>query len=112
MARLPAHLEASGLIRRTSAAGGFATVLHKGEPDAGTILVVARSSADPPRLFERMPNRQGVRLWTVTRTAQPGEEREFDAYLQRRTEQDPDAWVIELDIADVERLIGFAPGDD
>jgi len=39
-ARLPAHLEVSGLLRAVEAAGGFATVLARGERDAGTILVV------------------------------------------------------------------------
>ena len=38
--RLPAHLEVAGLIRAVEAAGGFATVIAKGERDAGTLLVV------------------------------------------------------------------------
>ena len=33
-ARIPAHLEVSGLIRSVQAAGGFATVLAKGEKTA------------------------------------------------------------------------------
>ena len=38
--RLPAHVEVAGLIRAVEAAGGFATVIAKGERDAGTLLVV------------------------------------------------------------------------
>ncbi|MBN8501871.1 MAG: DUF1491 family protein [Sphingomonadales bacterium] len=37
--RIPAHLEVSGLIRSVEAAGGFATVLYRGERESGTILI-------------------------------------------------------------------------
>ena len=45
-ARLPTHVEVSGLIRAVEAAGGFATVLSKGERDAGTIALVALERGD------------------------------------------------------------------
>ena len=40
-ARLPAHLEVAGLIRMVEAEGGFASVIAKGERDAGTILILS-----------------------------------------------------------------------
>lgn len=46
--RLPAHLEVAGLIRAVQAAGGFATVLNKGEREAGTILIVLTEKAQMP----------------------------------------------------------------
>ena len=104
--RLPAHLEVSGLIRQVSAAGGFATVLTRGEPDAGTILLVLRHSRSNPRLFERMPHADGTRPWTLNRTQVDENKREFEDYLARRSLQDGDVWIVELDVSNPERFIG------
>lgn len=103
--RLPAHLEVSGFLRSVNAAGGFATVLHKGEPDSGTILIVLTNSSHQARLFERMPSMDNDREWQCTRTQDPEKPNEFNDYIERRCSQDSDIWVIELDIPDGERFI-------
>lgn len=108
--RLPAHLEVSGLIRQATAAGGFAAVLRKGERDAGTILLVLLENGRNARLFERIPQADGRRSWTCTRQEDPENKQEFVDYLARRGDRDPDLWVVELDVAQGERLIGN--GDD
>ena len=104
--RLPAHLEVSGLIRRVAAQGGFATVLARGEYDAGTILLVLRDARTNPRLFERMPQPNGTRAWTLNRVQDNENKREFDDYLSRRSQQDSDLWIVELDVPNPERFIG------
>jgi hypothetical protein len=104
-ARLPAHLEVSALIKRVQADGGFATVLNKGERDAGTILVVLAQNGANMRLFERMPQLDGSREWSLSKSQTTENAREFEEYLRRRSAQDPDMWIIELDIADGERFI-------
>lgn len=106
-ARLPAHLEVSALIREVQAAGGFAAVLHKGERDAGTILVVTMENGGISRLYERMPQLDGSRAWTLSRSQDPEKALEFSEYLDRRAHQDPDSWILELDIARGERFLGF-----
>lgn len=106
--RLPAHVEVSGLIRAVEAAGGFATVIAKGEREAGTILVVCCESGAPARAFERMPHPDGSRAWTLARAQNIENKAEFDEYLARRAKQDGDLWIVELDIADGERFIGLA----
>lgn len=106
MARLPAHLEVSGLIRRAQAFGGFAMVLNKGERDAGTILLVLLERDRNARIFERVPQVDGTRKWACTREEDPLNKAEFGEYLDRRTTRDPDLWVVELDVAQGERLIG------
>ena len=58
-ARLPAHLEVSGIIRSVQAQGGFATVLAKGERDAGTILILTLEKGENGSLYERMPQLGG-----------------------------------------------------
>ncbi len=109
--RLPAHLEVAGLIRRVQAEGGFATVLAKGERDAGTLLVIAYGGAGTSRAYERMPQPGGRRSWNVAMRQSIEQPEEFDAYCTRRREQDPDLWIVELDIANAERFIDGAPPD-
>jgi hypothetical protein len=105
--RLPAHLEVSGLIRATQAEGGFAAVLAKGEREAGTILVVVTENGENSRLYERMPQLDGTRAWHCSRTQDVENKADFEEYLDRRKTQDPDLWIVELDIANGERLIGL-----
>lgn len=105
--RLPAHLEVAALIRRVQAAGGFAVVLGKGERDAGTIMVVITENGGNSRAYERMPQLDGTRQWSCSHKQDPENMMEFPEYLERRKRQDPDLWIIELDIAQGERFIGL-----
>jgi hypothetical protein len=107
--RLPAHIEVSALLRQTQAAGGFAVVIKKGEPQAGTILVVLTENGANTRVFERMPQIDGSRKWHCAKVQESEKPQEFSDYLERRRHQDDDLWIIELDIANGERLIGLTP---
>lgn len=106
-ARLPAHLEVAGLVRQVNAAGGFATVLAKGEPDAGTIMVITCCNGREFRLYERMPQVDGTRAWTLVRQADSPADTDFTDYVNRRRSQDGDLWIVELDIAEGQRFIGL-----
>jgi hypothetical protein len=105
--RLPAHVEVGGLIRLAQNEGGFASVLHKGERDAGTILLIITERGANPRLFERLPHADGTRRWSANPTQNVESKELFDQYLERRKAQDPDLWIVELDIANGERFIGL-----
>ena len=108
--RLPAHIEAAALIRRVQAEGGFATVVQKGEADAGTILVVLCENGMNSRIYERMPDLDGTRKWHRSKVEDAENKQEFNQYLTRRREQDRDLWIIELDIVQAERFIGLPTG--
>ncbi|MFN3863598.1 MAG: DUF1491 family protein [Erythrobacter sp.] len=103
--RLPAHLAASAILRLAQSQGGFATVLAKGERDAGSILVVTMCRGQGGTLYERMPALDGSRSFVATKAENPENRGEFSEYLERRRRQDPDIWLIEVDIADPERFI-------
>ncbi|WP_353229350.1 DUF1491 family protein [Novosphingobium sp.] len=103
--RLPASLEAGALMRQAQAAGGFAMVLHKGDADGGTILVVAVDRDGLGTLYERLPDPAGPRRWVAVRQQLADARGEFDAYLDRRAKLDRDVWIVELTVADVERSI-------
>jgi len=107
--RLPAHLEVGSLIRLVEANGGMATVLSKGERDAGVILIVTMYRGEDTKLYERMPQLDGTRQFVQTRAEDPENKAEFSEYLQRRRAQDPDIWTIEVDIDDAERFIALLP---
>jgi hypothetical protein len=107
--RLPAHLEVSGLIRAVEAAGGFATVIAKGERDAGTLLVVCSEKGGQSAAYERMPQPDGTRAWRLTRQQDPEKPQEFWEYCDRRKRQDGDLWIVELDVPNGERFID-SPG--
>ncbi|HCJ80817.1 MAG TPA: DUF1491 domain-containing protein [Erythrobacter sp.] len=109
-ARLPAHVEVSGLIRAVESAGGFAMVLQKGERDAGTILVLTTQNGRNTRLWERMPQLDGSRKFSCTREQDDENPREIDDYMGKRRRSDPDCWVIELDIENAERFVAPGPG--
>ena len=106
-ARLPAHLEVSGLIRQTQAQGGFAAVLRKGEAEAGTILLVLTENGAKSRIYERMPQPDGSRIWHCSKRQDPQIPEDFTDYLTRRGNQDRDRWIVELDMANGEQLIGL-----
>jgi len=107
--RLPAKLEVSALIRQVGAQGGFGTVIARGEAEAGTIMVVLCANGSPARAFERMPRADGTRGWACAKTENRDDPGDFAAWLERRQLQDPDMWIVELDIVNGERFIGLSP---
>jgi len=103
--RLPAHLEASAILRLAESQGGYATVLAKGERDAGTILLVTLCRGAAGVLYERMPQLDGSRSFVVAKRENNDNPQEFAEYLARRRQQDQDMWLIEVDIAEPERFV-------
>lgn len=107
--RIPAHLEVTGLIRAVDAAGGFATVISKGERDAGTLMVLCCDRATPARAYERMPQLDGSRKWVLSKAQDAEKPFEFTEWYTRRGKQDDDLWIVELDIVNAERFIDVKP---
>lgn len=107
--RLPAHVEVAALLRQTQVEGGFATVIQKGAREAGTILLVLCENGTNARVYERMPQLDGTRQWHCAKRERPDNTQEFSDYLRRRGRQDDDLWIVELDVAKGERLIGLNP---
>ena len=104
-ARLSASVEAAGLIRRTEADGGFAMILHKGDPERGALLIVIRSKGDYVACLERTLTMDGAYRWAKTGPEGDESGQKLAEFLNRRTDFDPDSWLIELDIAHPERFI-------
>jgi hypothetical protein len=105
--RLATHMVVSALIRQFSETGDFATVLHKGDPIAGVMLLVTRCKGRNPALFEQFPGANDTRNWQPVFDQSIVNEEKIAEYLERRIARDRDLWVLELDVAFAERLDGL-----
>lgn len=101
--RLAAAVEASALMRRATSFGGFAAILAKGDAERGAIVMIVTERGKHVAMLERMPNASGAYEWQESgpkfEAAEPAE------WLQKRRRNDPDLWLIELDVPDAERFI-------
>ena len=103
--RLPAALEAAALIRRAEADGDFATIIKRGDPDRGALLLVVSSRGRHVACLERMLTLDDGYQWHRVGPSESAGSVEIRDFLAKRTRFDADLWVIELDIADPERFI-------
>jgi hypothetical protein len=103
-ARLATHMLVGMLIRRVESGGGFAAVLHRGDPISGSILLQCLEKGKETGLFERVPDFEGGYRLTPCGPGPDAEPGVAAQYIERRRQSDPDLWLIELDIADAERL--------
>ena len=103
--RLPAKLEATALIRQAQSNGGFATVLRRGDPDSGAIVLLVMERGVPLAMIERQMAADFTYRWTVAARGDPLNLDKFHESIENRTRFDPDFWLIELDIPDAERFI-------
>ena len=103
-ARLPAGVEASAFLRRAEQQGGFGMVLHCGDPDRGTLLILVAEKGEHKAVLER--RLLGARGYGWTLTGPEAEESyQLPQYVARARQNDPDCWVLELDIPSSERFI-------
>ncbi len=103
--RLASGLEAAGLVRSAQAAGDFATILKKGDPDRGALVLVVTSRGRHYGCLERMLTVRGAYEWQRVGPAESAGSDEVAAFLAKKTRFDTDLWLIELDTAHPERFI-------
>ena len=103
--RLPARLEATALMRQVQSAGGFATIIKRGDADSGALILLIAERGEPKALIERRMGSDFDYRWTVVATADDANPEKFRESTNKATRFDPDCWLIELDVADAERFI-------
>jgi hypothetical protein len=106
-ARLAARVEVSALIRHAEGEGGHAAVLQRGDAEAGAILLLMAERGVPKLLMEKIVDPKGDYRWSPTGPHDLTNSVELSGYIERRQRFDSDLWIVELDIAGVER---FAAG--
>jgi len=102
--RLTSRIEVSALIRRVEGQGGHGMVLARGDGDAGTILLLLTERGTPHALLERALTDAGSYGWRRAGPQNIDGYQEVNPYIERRRESDGDLWVVELDVAGVERF--------
>ena len=103
--RLPTHVEVAGILRRVAADGDFATVMRKGDPDRGSLLLIVTSRGGHVACLERALAIDGQYRWTRVGPAESAGSQDLAEFLRKRARFDEDSWAIELDIAEPERFI-------
>ncbi len=103
--RLPAHLEAAGLIRQAEAEGGFGTIVKRGDADRGALILLIASRGKHFACLERTLGSDVIYGWRRSGPAAGSDNQTLADWSQKRLRFDEDSWLIELDIADPERFI-------
>jgi hypothetical protein len=103
--RLPTHVEVAGILRRAATNGDFATIMRKGDPDRGALLLIVTSRGRHVACLERTLSLRGGYRWAMTGPAESAGSVEIGEFLRKRARFDEDSWAIELDIAEPERFI-------
>lgn len=90
-------------MRRVAAEGGFATIIAKGDAERGSLLLIVTERGRQVAMLERMLNATGAYEWQKSgpKSMAPAP---FE-WLTKRRRDDPDLWLIELDVPDAERFI-------
>ncbi len=103
--RLPAGLEVAAIIRRVQGDGGFASVLHRGDADRGTISLLVAERGRAAGLLERQMAADFTYRWArISGVGDLGGSAAHE-FVEKKARIDPDCWVVELDVADAERFI-------
>ena len=103
--RLPAHLEAAGLVRQAEAEGGFGTIVKRGDPDRGALVLIVTRRGEHHAFLERALGVDGIYCWQQVGPAVGADSAELADWSQKRVRFDEDLWLIELDIPDPQRFI-------
>lgn len=101
--RLPSSIVVGGLIRLAERDGGFGAVLSKGDPTAGSVIIIVIERGERKAVLERLLLPDGSYGWRDSPGAGQNEE-DMVKFLDRRRRFDPDLWVLELDVASAERF--------
>jgi hypothetical protein len=98
--RVKAGLWVSMALRLGQSDGRFGTVIRKGDPDAGGVLVVLRRDREVSVLSQAR-SAEGELMWL--RATGPGwvDDATADAYVARQVKFDPDLWVLEFESPDM-----------
>ncbi len=96
-ARLPTELWVTAHLRRLSGEGIAATVVHRGDADAGGVLVKLYLGPEGCRVLSQVSDAEGRLAWMAALQGKTVPEAEADAYIARQRARDNDLWVVEIE---------------
>jgi hypothetical protein len=75
-------------------------VVHTGDDQAGAVILKLNRLAAGCHVYVRTVGADGGAAWLAALGPMPSPEAEVDAYVRRALENDPDAWVLEIEDRD------------
>ena len=102
--RLASKILVNALIRRAESLGGFGVVVARGDPTAGSIVLILIERGQKIGTMERVLEAGGEYIWKLNQEQNTENKQEIDDFVRRRRKFDPDLWVLELDIPSPERF--------
>lgn len=97
--RIKAGIWVSMALRMGNADGRYGSVIRKGDPDAGGVLVALRRG-NQVSVLSQMRSVDGELAWMRATGADPVDDATADAYIARQVKFDPDLWVLEFEAPD------------
>jgi hypothetical protein len=74
-----------------------ATVVRRGDPDAGTVLLKLNRFEAGVTVYTQTSSSGDEPMWSRGTGPNPVSEAEADAYIERQVKYDPDVWVLEIE---------------
>ncbi|WP_411816217.1 DUF1491 family protein [Hyphococcus sp. DH-69] len=98
--RLKTEIRVSAHLRRAQAGGAFATIVRKGDPDAGAVAVKLFIARGDVRLYIQSRDLDGNPIWREPFSDDPETddiEAKIDRWIEKESAIDPDIWVVEIE---------------
>lgn len=105
--RLATHMRVEALKRVSASMGCFATIVGRGDPTSGALVILGAERGRIRVMLEAMPSLDGPAKWQPIwpeDSEKYEQSDEIQAYLDRRKGRDPDLWIVELDVAQKPQL--------
>lgn len=103
--QIKTHIWVGALRRRVEAAGGFATIIAKGEPDSGAVLLLLRDTSGTITALSRVNMGDGKVSWQPIFENREERDPAAQEVLEKRRKFDPDLWIVELDVENPGRFV-------
>jgi hypothetical protein len=100
--RLPTEIWLKAHLRRCHARGVPATVVRRGDPMGGMVLLKINRLEQGCAVLSQTRDLEGRTAWLAASSGALLPEAEANAYIARAVKRDPDLWVVEIESRDGE----------
>ena len=95
--RLKTEIRVQAWLRQFSSAGLMATVIRKGDADAGALFLMVNRFSGGCDVYSGVTTPSGQPGWMHATGPDSVTEKDADAYLSRQARYDPDLWILEVE---------------
>lgn len=95
--RVKAEFWVKAHLRRVEVAGAQAFIARRGDPDAGSVLIVVNRLDGSSQLLVSASRQADERVWLAVMGAAPVADELVKSEIDRRVARDPDLWVLEIE---------------